>query len=205
MRTFLSGFGQVATQFAHLFEAQVADEGLAVTNELDRPVMQLPEVIRCVKESLAPVEAEPADVFLDRFRILGLFSNRVGVVESQVAKSPEFLGYPKVQTDTLGMAQVEVSVRFGGESSMYPSIVLSALLVLLHPGADEVEWFVRFFLISVFHLFVISGSVSIDPVAVALAVFLLQSLQSFLTQSGTVFRKQLKRLSDPSPRKIGAK
>ena len=57
------------------------------------------------------IKTQLAGVFLNGFRVFG-FSDRVGVVRSQVTKAAEFLGYAKVQADTLGMAQVEVSIWF---------------------------------------------------------------------------------------------
>src|SRR5947208_17156212 len=66
---------------------------------------------------LAPVEAEPADVFLDRVDVLLLFLDRVGVVEAQVAASAELLRDPEVERDRLRVADVEVSVRLGREAA----------------------------------------------------------------------------------------
>src|SRR5580693_7441048 len=65
---------------------------------------------------LAPVEAEPADVFLNRVDVLLLFPDRVGVIEAQVAAAAELLGDPEVERDRLGVAEVEVSVRLGREA-----------------------------------------------------------------------------------------
>ena len=65
---------------------------------------------------LAPVEAEPADVFLNRVDVFLLFLDRVGVVEAQVAAAAELLGDPEAERDRLGVAEVEVSVRLGREA-----------------------------------------------------------------------------------------
>jgi hypothetical protein len=73
------------------------------------------EVVGGVVEMLAPVEAEPADVFLDRIDVLLLFLDRVRVVEAQVAAPAELLGDPEVERDRLRVADVEVAVRLGGK------------------------------------------------------------------------------------------
>src|SRR6266851_5217988 len=65
---------------------------------------------------LAPIEAEPADVFLDRVDVLLLFLDRIGVVEAQMAAAAELLGDPEVERDRLRVANVEVSVRLGREA-----------------------------------------------------------------------------------------
>src|SRR5213080_2838825 len=65
---------------------------------------------------LAPVEAEPADVLLDRLDVLLLFLDRVGVVEAQVATPAELLSDPEVERDRLGVTDMEVSVRLGREA-----------------------------------------------------------------------------------------
>src|SRR4051812_37548635 len=65
---------------------------------------------------LAPVEAEPADVLLDRVDVLLLLFDRVGVVEAQVTAAAEFPGDPEVERNRLWVADVEVSVRLGREA-----------------------------------------------------------------------------------------
>src|SRR5213075_1345223 len=55
----------------------------------DGPVVELVEVVGGVVEMVAPVEAEPADVLLDRVDVLLLFLDRVRVVEAQVAAAAD--------------------------------------------------------------------------------------------------------------------
>src|SRR5206468_4033362 len=90
--------------------------GLAGLDQVQGPVEELMEVVGGVVEMLAPVEAEPTDVFLDRLDVFLLFLDRVGVVEAQVATPAELLGDPEVERDRLGMTDVEVSVRLGREA-----------------------------------------------------------------------------------------
>src|SRR4029079_6750636 len=64
----------------------------------------------------APVEAEPADVGLDRVEVLLLLLDRGRVVEPEVAPAAELGRDPEVQADRLGMADVEVAVGLGREA-----------------------------------------------------------------------------------------
>ena len=74
---------------ADLVGRQVVDVGLAGPDQVDRPVVELLEVVRREVEVLAPVEAEPAHVGLDGVDVLLLLLDRVGVVEAQVAAAAE--------------------------------------------------------------------------------------------------------------------
>src|SRR5439155_21936809 len=111
----LARLGEGAAVLADLLSGQVVDVGLAGLDQVDGPLVELMEVVGGVVEMLAPVEAEPADVLLDRVDVLLLFLDRVRVVEAQVTAPAELLGDPEVERDRLGMADVEVSVRLGRE------------------------------------------------------------------------------------------
>jgi hypothetical protein len=115
-RAVLAGRGEGAAVLADLVGGEVVDVGLAGLDEMDRPLVELVEVVGGVVEMLAPVEAEPADVFLDRVDVLLLFLDRVGVVETEMAPSAELLRDPEVERDRLRVADVEVSVRLRREA-----------------------------------------------------------------------------------------
>ena len=96
---------------------QVVDVGLALPDQLHGPVVELLEVVRGVVEVLAPVEAEPAHVALDRVDVLDVLLGRVGVVEAQVAaRRRSSRGEAEVEADRLGVADVQVAVRLGREA-----------------------------------------------------------------------------------------
>ena len=65
---------------------------------------------------LAPVEAEPAHVVLDRVDVLLLLLRRVRVVEAEVAAAAELLRDAEVEADRLRVADVEVAVRLRREA-----------------------------------------------------------------------------------------
>ena len=65
---------------------------------------------------LAPIEAEPAHVALDGVDIFLLFLGRIGVVEAQMTAAAELLGDAEVETDRLGVADMQIAVRLGREA-----------------------------------------------------------------------------------------
>jgi len=131
--------GEGAAVFADLLRGQIADEGIALANQLLGGTVVHLEVVRGVAQ-FRPFEAQPAHVVLDRRDELGIFLRRVGVVEAQVAQAAEFAGDAEVQADRLGVADVQVAVGLGGEACadrrMFP-----AGEVLADDLADEVLLF----------------------------------------------------------------
>src|SRR5690606_28242191 len=89
-------------------------------------------------EVLAPVEAQPADVALDRLDVGMLLRDRVGVVEAQMAAAPVVLRDPEVEQDGLGVADVEEAVGLGREACD-DRVVTPLAQVLLDDRADEVR------------------------------------------------------------------
>src|SRR5690606_26857234 len=128
--------GQGAAVFAHLLGAEVADEGVALADQLLRGEVEHLEIVRGMAQR-GPVEAEPAHVFLDRGDVLGVFPGRVGVVEAQVAAAAELGGDAEVQADRLGVADVQVAVRLRREAGADRG-VLAAGQVLADDLPDEV-------------------------------------------------------------------
>src|SRR5205807_7274705 len=96
-------------------------------------------VVGGIVEVLAPVEAEPADVALDRVDVLLALLRRVRVVEPEVTAAAEFLGDAEVQADGLGVADVEVAVGLRGKARHDPVAEAARPGVLGHQLADEVR------------------------------------------------------------------
>ena len=110
---FLPGFADRSPVFPDLVDAEVADIGLALADEVLGIVVEPLVVIRGVKLAVLPVESQPADVLLDGFHVLDLFGLGVRIVEAEVAQAPVISGQPEVDANGLGVADVEVAVRFG--------------------------------------------------------------------------------------------
>ena len=89
MRAVAPGLGQRAAVLADLVGRQAVHVGVAAFDQPLRQRVHLLEVVRGVEQPVVPVEAEPADVLLDRVHVLDVFLRRVGVVEPQVAQAAE--------------------------------------------------------------------------------------------------------------------
>ena len=128
-----------AAVFADLFLGERADVGLAAADELDRKIEELLVIVRGVEELVAPVEAEPAHVALNRLDVLQVFRRRVGVVEAEVASAVEVEREAEVQADRFGVADVEVAVGLRRKAGDDAAPVLVRGLIRLHEVADEVR------------------------------------------------------------------
>ena len=102
---------------ADLVGGEVVDVGFAGLDELEGPLVELAEVVGGVAEAV-PVEAEPADVFLDGVDVLLLFFFGIGVVEAQVGFAAELVGEAEVEADGLGVADVEIAVGLGWKAGL---------------------------------------------------------------------------------------
>ena len=132
-RAVLAGLGQRAAVDPHLLRRLVVDIGLAGLDQHLGPFVELLEIIRGMKQVLAPVEAEPAHVVLDGVDILLLLLGRIGVVEPQVAAAAELLGDAEVEADRLGMADVQVAVRLRRKAGHHRRVPLG-----VEVGLDDV-------------------------------------------------------------------
>ena len=110
-----AGLGQRAARQPDLLLRLVIDIGLARANQVLRPGIKLLEVIRRIVKVLAPIEAKPADVALDRIDILLLLLRRIGVVKAEIATSAEFLGNAEIQADRFGVPEMQIAVRLRRE------------------------------------------------------------------------------------------
>ena len=142
VRRVRAGRGQRPARLADLLGRQVVDIGEAALDEVDGPRVELLEVVRRVEQVVAPVEAQPPDVRLDRVQVLLLLLDRVRVVEAEVAVAAELLGQAEVEADRLGMADVEVAVGLRREAR-HRGGDPSGREIGRHDVADEVRAFRR--------------------------------------------------------------
>ena len=138
IRAVLARLVQRAAMRAHFLGRQIADIRLAVLDELNRPIVELLEIIRRVEQPVFPIAAEPADVVDDRIDVLLLFLRRVRVVEPQVELAAVLLREPEVQADALGMADVQIAVRLRRKPRMHAPAVLAGGPVGVDDLLDEV-------------------------------------------------------------------
>ncbi len=111
-----SGFGQRPPHRADFVGARIVDIGLPFAHQMLGPFVEPLEMIGREVQMPAPVVAEPADVSLDGLDERGLFPDRVGVVEAEMAAPAELPGDPEIEHDRLGMADMEIAVGLGREA-----------------------------------------------------------------------------------------
>ena len=138
IRAVFARFGQRAAILANLLGRQIVDVGLAILDQLDRPFVELIEIVGSVEEPV-PLEAEPVHVGLDRLDVFGFFLLGIGVVEAKIRMSAEFVGQPEVDADRLGMSDVQMAVRLGRKARLHAAVVLVGLEVFENDVADEVR------------------------------------------------------------------
>ena len=109
-RTIVPGFCQRAAARPHLLLRLIIDIGLAVTDQVLGPRVELLEIVRCVVKVRSPVEAEPAYILLDRIDKLLLLFGRIGVIETQVTAAAEFLRDAEIEANRLGVTDVQIPV-----------------------------------------------------------------------------------------------
>ena len=126
----LARLGQRAAVLADLLGAQVIHIGLALLDQLERILVQLLEIVRGVKQPLVPVEAQPADVLLDRVDVLD--SSLVGLVSSKrrLHLPPNSRAMPKFEADRLGVPDVQVAVGLGRKAGLHPPAVFARAQIL---------------------------------------------------------------------------
>ena len=88
-------------------------------------------------QMLAPIEAKPVHIGLDRVDIFLLFLGRVGVVEAQIALPGKFLRDAEIERDRLGVADMQIAVRLRRKPGDDPP-VLAGVEIGLDDVADEV-------------------------------------------------------------------
>ena len=139
IRALAAGLGQRAAVLADLVGGEAVDVGLARHDQVHGVAVERLEIVRGVARLAVPVEAQPADVLLDRLDVLDVLLRRVGVVEAQVAGAAELGGDAEVEADRLGVADVQVAVRLRRKPRGHTAAVLPRPHILGDDRADEIE------------------------------------------------------------------
>ena len=119
------GNADVAAVCLKLFCVKFADVCKTFFDELYSDFVSLLEVVAAVEEAVVPVKAQPVDIFLDSIYVLCIFLFGVCVVHTQVAKTVVLLCTAEVDDKSLAVANVEIAVGFGRETSV-DSLTLKA-------------------------------------------------------------------------------
>ena len=87
---------------------------------------------------VGPAGDKPVHVLGDGIHILDVFLGRVGVVHAEVADAAELAGDAEIEADGLGVADMEVAVRFGRKARVYSLLKFFRLLILVNDIADKI-------------------------------------------------------------------
>ena len=134
----LARFLERATVFAHFVCSLFIHIGIARADQMLGKAEHVVEVrareveVRFIAE--LPVEAEPTDAVHDAVNILLILLDGIGVVKAHVAGAAVVTGKAEVQTDALGMADVQIAVRLRREARANAGRVGLALFELLGIG-----------------------------------------------------------------------
>ena len=108
---------------------------------MDCVAVELIEVVRCVIKMVTPLETEPVNIFFDRANIFSSFFGGVGIIKAEMADRALVLsGDPEVETDRLGVADMEIPVRLRRKPGHDPALVLLCLYVLGDDRPYEIGW-----------------------------------------------------------------
>ena len=138
VRTFLTGSIDSTASFADLFLALVVYIGETFLYELLGPLIELVEIVGGV-EFLVPLEAHPADVFLDGVHIFGVLLGGVGVIVAEVGLAAVFLSKAEVYAEALRVAEVEVAVGLRREPGHY-AVHLAGLEIVFDYLFKEIKF-----------------------------------------------------------------
>ena len=138
-RTFLARSGRSALLSRNLLAGLVVDVCLALLNQADSEIVELLEIVACVVQTVAPVVTQPLNVAHNGLLIFSVFFSRVGVVETQVAGAAKHFSHPEVHAEGLSVANVQVSIWFGWETSAKSSTILASCQVVGNNLLNKVQ------------------------------------------------------------------
>jgi hypothetical protein len=83
-------------------------------------------------------ETQPLEIFENRVNVTFILRFGIGVVETKDAYSIVFVGDPEIQTNCLGVTNVQVAVGLWGKSRLYPAAKAVGLGVGFDQGPNEI-------------------------------------------------------------------
>jgi len=137
---------QIAPVFLELLGGQLADISQALLDQLHSVLVVLLKVVGTIVEPVAPVEAQPVDVFLDGVHKLHVFLGRVGVVHTQVAQTTELQGSAEVNGQGLAVADMQVAVGLRRKTGVNGLACIGTAFsdIFLNEAVDKIQAFSDF-------------------------------------------------------------
>jgi len=130
--------GEVATGVGDRLGVLIVDVGEPFGDQIFGPGVELFEVITRIQSSPVTFETQPLQVAFDRNDEISTFLFGVGVVEPQIARAAEITGDAEVQTDRLGVTNMEIPIRFGRKTRLYPVAVGPLFVIAANELPNEI-------------------------------------------------------------------
>lgn len=85
-----------------------------------------------------PIESQPGHAIADRVDIFLRFLLRIGIVEAQVTHAVIIMRNAEIQTNALGMANVQITVRFRRKTRFHPPAPFAGAIIVIDNVANEI-------------------------------------------------------------------
>ena len=133
--------GSVAAVFAELLRSKLAYIGQTLFYKLLGVLIGLLKIVGTIEESVAPVKAQPVNIFLNCLDELGVLLGRVGVIHTQIADAAKLFSSAKVDGQCLAVTDMQISVGFGREAGVYLHSVAAVALgkIFDYKGINKVS------------------------------------------------------------------
>ena len=137
---------QIATVFLELLGGQFANVCQSLFDEGYSKIIGFLEIVGTVEETVAPIEAQPMDVFLDCFNEFHILFGGIGVIHAKIAQAVILFGSAKIDDQSFAVTDVQIAIGLRREAGMHGfSRITSALSnILIDKSVDEIFAFSDF-------------------------------------------------------------
>ena len=139
MRAVLARFFQRTAKLTNFFRTQAVNIGTTTFDERLCGVIQLFEIVGCMRQTILPVESEPAHIFLYGTGIHFVFLDWIRVIEAEEGPAFIFVGNPEIKANRFRMTDVQVAVRLRRKSCDDGTVVFAARNVFGNNLANEID------------------------------------------------------------------
>ena len=115
----------------NLFTALFVDICLTLFDQPNGKIPQPLEIVTGVID-VTPVESEPLDIVQDRVDIFRILLAGVCVIKAKVTYTVIMLCHTKVHAYSLGMSDMQITIRLWRETGLNPTVILSFCKIFLY-------------------------------------------------------------------------
>jgi hypothetical protein len=98
------------------------------------------KIIGGIKKTAPPVEPQPVDIIDNRFYIFEGLTSGVGVIHAKIARTVVLGCDTEIETHRLGVANVEVPIRFRWKTSGDTTSMLVCLEIVIDNLTNKISW-----------------------------------------------------------------